>query len=168
MGNFCWMCERIRPNEAFSGRNHGRHLCRECARLPKSEREQQRRLDALWEMLLRQSNISKKNLEMVAIWASEGDDEVAALAHLVTDIGIAHPRKRKRLPYIRRNRPELWKRMVAAGLVDEWSDEYPPDEYPQDERPPDEAGSKLERRPVEPQEKSAVTVIEYDDDEIPF
>lgn len=30
-GHFCWSCGRRRPNEQFSGRNHGRHLCRECA-----------------------------------------------------------------------------------------------------------------------------------------
>jgi hypothetical protein len=38
-GHFCWCCGRRRPNERFSGRNHGRHLCRECARLPHEERE---------------------------------------------------------------------------------------------------------------------------------
>lgn len=29
-GHWCWSCGRVRPNEAFSGRDHGRHLCREC------------------------------------------------------------------------------------------------------------------------------------------
>jgi hypothetical protein len=29
----------MRPNERFSGGNHPRHLCRECARLPVEERE---------------------------------------------------------------------------------------------------------------------------------
>ena len=38
-GHFCWCCGRMRPNERFSGRNHGRHLCRDCARLPAEERE---------------------------------------------------------------------------------------------------------------------------------
>lgn len=37
-GHFCWCCRRRRPNERFSGRNHPRHLCRECARLPAEER----------------------------------------------------------------------------------------------------------------------------------
>ncbi|HYM61514.1 MAG TPA: hypothetical protein VEZ11_11555 [Thermoanaerobaculia bacterium] len=163
MGNFCWMCERIRPNEAFSGKNHHRHLCRECARLPKSERERKRWLDALWEMLHRQSNISRKNLQMAAMWASEGDAEVAALANLVIDIGIAHPHRRKRLPFIRRNRPELWKRMVAAGMAEEWPDQDPLDEYPTDDAP-----VVLDHRPEEPLEESAIGVTDYDDDEIPF
>jgi len=38
-GHFCWCCGRMRPNERFSGRNHGRHLCRDCAHLPAEERE---------------------------------------------------------------------------------------------------------------------------------
>jgi len=38
-GQFCWCCGRLRPNERFSGRNHGRHLCRDCAHLPAEERE---------------------------------------------------------------------------------------------------------------------------------
>jgi hypothetical protein len=38
-GRFCWCCRRMRPNERFSGRNHARHLCRECAHLPAEERE---------------------------------------------------------------------------------------------------------------------------------
>lgn len=38
-GRFCWCCQRMRPNERFSGRNHPRHLCRDCARLPAGERQ---------------------------------------------------------------------------------------------------------------------------------
>ena len=128
MGNFCWMCERIRPNEAFSGRNHGRHLCRECARLPKSERDQKDRLSALWNMLCRQSNISPANVRTAAAWALEGNAEVAALAQLVADMGRVHPHRKKRLPYIQRNVPALWHRMIAAGLVEDWPDDWLTDE----------------------------------------
>jgi hypothetical protein len=30
-GHWCWSCQQTKPNEAFSGGNHGRHLCRTCA-----------------------------------------------------------------------------------------------------------------------------------------
>ena len=30
-GQWCWACQTTKPNEAFSGGNHGRHLCRACA-----------------------------------------------------------------------------------------------------------------------------------------
>ncbi len=38
-GHFCWSCRRRPPNERFSGANHARHLCRECAQLPAEELE---------------------------------------------------------------------------------------------------------------------------------
>lgn len=38
-GHYCWCCARARPNERFSGRNHSRHLCRDCARLPAEGRQ---------------------------------------------------------------------------------------------------------------------------------
>jgi hypothetical protein len=32
-GHYCWRCERVRPNEQFSGKGHAQHLCNACARL---------------------------------------------------------------------------------------------------------------------------------------
>ena len=49
-GHFCWCCRRMRPNERFSGRNHARHLCRDCARLPREElqyRQAERNIECL-------------------------------------------------------------------------------------------------------------------------
>ncbi len=114
------MCQRDRPNEAFSGRNHGRHLCRDCGRLPKAERQRQERLSTLWNMLHRQSNISRLNVDLALEWATDGDEEVTRLAALVAAIGKLHPGKRKRLPFIRKNHPSLWQAMVAAQIVEEW------------------------------------------------
>ncbi|MGI8784343.1 MAG: hypothetical protein ACR2L2_11920 [Acidobacteriota bacterium] len=78
MGNFCWMCERMRPSEAFSGRNHGRHLCRDGARLPKRERDRKDQLSALWHMLRRQSIITPRNIQIATAWAAGADADVAA------------------------------------------------------------------------------------------
>ena len=36
-GHFCWSCERVLPNERFSGRGHARHVCRQCQKLGKEE-----------------------------------------------------------------------------------------------------------------------------------
>jgi len=56
-GHYCWACDCYRPNERFSGRNHARHLCRECAKLGAEElayrqalRDLERR--ATWEGIL--------------------------------------------------------------------------------------------------------------------
>jgi len=38
------MCGRHRPNERFSGKGHRDHLCKDCSRLPKEQRDRQRAL----------------------------------------------------------------------------------------------------------------------------
>jgi hypothetical protein len=47
-GHYCWVCERQRPNEKFSGKGHKKHVCRDCARLGTKElvfRQQIRNLE---------------------------------------------------------------------------------------------------------------------------
>ena len=36
-GHYCWCCAKMRPNEKFSGKNHGHHLCNECSKLGSDE-----------------------------------------------------------------------------------------------------------------------------------
>jgi hypothetical protein len=50
----------MRPNERFSGRNHSRHLCRECSKLPTEEREY-RQGERDIERLLRGLYVSRKH-----------------------------------------------------------------------------------------------------------
>jgi hypothetical protein len=68
-------------------------------------------------MLHRQSVISPRNIRMASEWAGSQDREVAELAGIVADIGRVHPGRKRRLPYIRTHKPELWERMLAAGVV---------------------------------------------------
>ena len=49
-GRFCWCCQRVLPNERFSGRGYARHLCRRCSKLGAEEiayRQEVRNLDRL-------------------------------------------------------------------------------------------------------------------------
>jgi len=49
-GHFCWCCGRHRANEGFSGRGHGQHLCKDCAKLGREElayRQTLRNIDRL-------------------------------------------------------------------------------------------------------------------------
>jgi hypothetical protein len=132
------MCGCMRPNEAFSGRNHRRHLCRACARQPRAERDRSQKLRNLWEMLLRQSNISERNIAAAAGWANDPEPEVGLLARLVVDIGRVHPRRRRRHGHIRQHDPALFQRMIAAGLVAEDLAEQHEWEPPHDWEPPAE------------------------------
>jgi hypothetical protein len=83
-------------------------------------------------MLLRQSVISPRNIGMASEWAGSQDREVAELARIVADIGRVHPGRKRRLPHIRTQKPELWERMLAAGVVQpdpqySWDDEHDDD-----------------------------------------
>ncbi len=37
-GRYCWVCDRVRANEQFSGKGHRRHICKVCAKLPQAQR----------------------------------------------------------------------------------------------------------------------------------
>lgn len=39
MGHYCRICGRERANEKFSGKGHKIHVCKDCMRLPKEERQ---------------------------------------------------------------------------------------------------------------------------------
>ena len=34
-GHYCYVCGRVRPNEKFTGRGHGKHICKDCSRKKK-------------------------------------------------------------------------------------------------------------------------------------
>ncbi len=60
-GHACWCCGTTRPNEAFSGRGHSRHICKDCSKLGGEElayRQGVRDIDRLldWDGLIRRKN----------------------------------------------------------------------------------------------------------------
>ena len=61
MGHYCWVCGRIRANEKFSGKGHRTHVCKDCARMPKPNRDVIEQEEEIYHMLA-QSNIAKKNI----------------------------------------------------------------------------------------------------------
>jgi len=121
-------------------------------------------------MLFGQSVISPKNIGMAYEWTGSEDAEIAALAKIVVDVGRAHPGRKKRWPRIRTLHPELWKRLVAAGIVDDlpmdssWEDR-PDDGWRYegtDDPEPHRTAPDGDVQPVLP------TYEEDDRDEIPF
>ena len=59
MGHWCRICGRDRPNEKFSGKGHKNHICKECSRKPKTERDEIDQTEEIFNYL-HQLNISKK------------------------------------------------------------------------------------------------------------
>lgn len=121
MGHYCRMCGRIKPNEAYSRSGHRTHICKECHALPTQERVRLAVLDEI-AGFLSQSNISTKNLKRLTSLSQWNDSEVGNLASLVLAIGRTHPRRRRRIPRIRAENPELWQKILRSGLVECWDD----------------------------------------------
>lgn len=38
MEHYCRICDRMRPNEAFSGKGHNKHICKACMQDQRRER----------------------------------------------------------------------------------------------------------------------------------
>ena len=96
MGHYCRICGRDRANEKFSGKGHKIHICKDCMRLPKEERqfiEEEQEICGF----LSQANISKKNLTRLKTLTASPNSEIAAMAKFVLEIGKVHPQKSKRL-----------------------------------------------------------------------
>src|SRR5207247_666658 len=81
---------------------------------------------------LKQSHISSKNCERLAVLTESGDKEVSQLAELVGRVASVSPYKRRRLKNLARKNRELIRLLEEAGLIfpsfhreygDEWSDD---------------------------------------------
>ena len=111
MGHYCWVCDSIRPNEAFSGKGHTRHICKRCKQKPREEIERLQDLVNI-EGFLTQQNISAKNIAYLEQLCQSSDQEVRQKAELVLEIARIKPHKRKRVKFLAHHRPELLARLV--------------------------------------------------------
>ena len=116
MGHYCRICGRYRPNEQFTGKGHREHVCKKCSQLPAEKRQVIEQKDEIAGYLT-QSNISKKNLTRLKKLAKSSDEEISHWAALVLAIGKDHPRKRKRLQYLTRERKDLMAQLEETGLI---------------------------------------------------
>jgi hypothetical protein len=93
MPHYCRICDRCRANEKFSGRGHRDHICKDCQRLPREERD---RIDRLNEVdnFLSQSHISPKNIARLQVLTQHASVEVRELAQLVLEVARLPPHKR--------------------------------------------------------------------------
>jgi hypothetical protein len=113
MGHHCRICGRTRANEKFSGRGHRDHICKDCQRMPREQRDRIERLDELRDFL-DQSNISAKNIERLKALATHSDPEVRTLAGLVLNLALVHPHKRRRWRHLAARQKDLFHRAVAV------------------------------------------------------
>ncbi len=131
MGHWCRVWDRVRRNERFSGKGHRHHICKECQKLPKSERAAILREQELWGYL-NQSNISKRNRRRLEELTHCTDPDQAAMAAVILDVARAKPHRKKRYRYLARHHPELLRRLKAVTGEDreESPDPDPCQEFP--------------------------------------
>jgi hypothetical protein len=120
VGHYCRICARVRPNERFTGRGHRTHLCRDCQRLPRAERERIEQSEEIYGFL-EQSNISGKNIRRLEVLCRAADSKVRELASVVLDIARIRPGKRRRWKFLAARRRDLFMRLKIA-LGEEWID----------------------------------------------
>ena len=116
MGHYCRICGRERANEKFSGKGHRIHVCKDCMRLPKEERQAIEEEQEIWGYLS-QFNISAKNLSRLKKLAASPNEETAGMASLVLEIGRVHPQKRNRIRFLARERRDLLDQLEETGLI---------------------------------------------------
>ena len=115
-GHYCRICRRTRPNEKFSGKGHRNHICKDCARKPKSDIDE---IDQKQEIFgyLEQSNISKKNINRLSILAASDNSKIAELAEIVLDVAKIKPHKKRRLKVLAKERRDLLAKLEETGLI---------------------------------------------------
>ncbi len=116
MGHYCGVCGRVRANERFSGKGHRNHVCKDCSRLPKAERQVVFDADEI-AGFLGQSTISQKNIQRLGELVESPNPETAARAELVLDVALVAPRRRRRLRVLGREYPDLLERLEKTGLI---------------------------------------------------
>jgi len=121
MSYYCHICDRNRSNEKFSGRGRRNHLCKDCQRLPREERDRIECIDELYRFL-NQSHISPKNVGRLEILTQHPESGVRQLANLVLEIARVKPYKRRRWKFLAQKHPSLFVRLKAL-----WDDDIPVD-----------------------------------------
>lgn len=115
-GHYCRICGRIRPNEKFSGKGHRNHICKECARKPKTEIDKIEQKEEIFKYL-QQSHISKKNVTRLSMLAESENQKIAELAGIVLEVARVKPHKKRRLKVLARERRDLLDKLDETGLI---------------------------------------------------
>ena len=116
MGHYCRICGRNRPNEKFSGKGHKIHICKECARKPKEEREAIEQEDEIFKYL-KQSHISQKNISRLKTLSKSNNQKISELADIVLEVGQITPYKKRRLKILAQKRRDLLLKLKDTGLI---------------------------------------------------
>ena len=116
MGHCCRLCGRTRPNERFSGNGHRIHVCNDCTKIPKADRDAIEQEEEIFGFM-RQSHISDKNIARLRALSASDNSRIADLASLVLDVAKVKPYKKRRLKVLARERRDLLEALERTGLI---------------------------------------------------
>ena len=116
MGHYCRLCGRTRPNEKFSGKGHRTHVCKDCARMPKEEKDAIEHEEEIFRYL-KQSHISGKNIGRLKTLAASSNPHIAELAAIAIEVATVKPYKKGRLKVLGRERRDLLDALERTGLI---------------------------------------------------
>lgn len=116
MPHWCWVCDRNKSNESFSGKGHKHHVCKACMSKPKEERDAVKHQDEIFGFL-NQSNISTRNIARLRVLCASTNAQTAKLANLALEVALVKPHKRRRLKFLGQKHPELLMKLKETGLI---------------------------------------------------
>lgn len=148
MGQYCRICDRRRPSEAFSRRGGRIHVCKRCAQKPKKEREPREQTQEI-AGYLRQLNISEKNRTRLQQLAASPYPEIARLASATLAVAGISRKRSLRWRRLAEQAPAEFTRLDAMGLVPDYCyDQFIRDDF-QMPRPDENEGVGWDERPQE-------------------
>lgn len=103
-GQYCWACDQRRPNEKFSGRGHGRHLCRDCAKLGAEKLAYRQALRDLQRCMTWEGIIPRKRRTSFERFLHHDDPHIRAVAEEM----LEEDRTTRRLMRADAERDEAW------------------------------------------------------------
>jgi len=97
-------------------KGHKHHICKQCAQLPRAEREAIEQEQEIFGYLS-QSNISKKNLSRLKKLVTSANADIADLAQIALAVGRVKPGKRGRLKFLAQHHRPLLEQLEESGLI---------------------------------------------------
>jgi hypothetical protein len=79
-GHYCWVCGRSRPNEAFSGKGHRRHTCKDCTKLGPEALAYRQNVLALERCMTWEGFIPRKRRAAFERFLKHDDPRIRAMA----------------------------------------------------------------------------------------
>jgi len=116
VAHYCRICGASKPNDQFSGKGHRTHVCKECAQIPKKNRDAIEHEAEIFGYLA-QSHISQRNIGRLRKLAASDIPRIAELANIVLEVAVVKPHKKRRLKVIARERRDLLEALERTGLI---------------------------------------------------